>query len=145
MIERVVLLALALVPLALPGQQLGNEGDWPSYNRDLAGTRYSPLADIDVDNVAALERVWSYPLGRHPSTDTLTGGYQFTPLVVDGQLYVAGADHVAALDAATGEEIWRFAMRAGLVASRRGLAYWPGDGTHCRSPISARRSCSRTF
>ncbi len=128
MIARVLSMALTLVPMALLGQAPGNDGDWATYNRDLAGTRYSPLADIDVDNVASLEPIWSYSLVPHPSTDTLTGGYQFTPLVIDGRMYVAGADHVAALDAATGEELWRFAMRDGLVPSRRGLAYWPGDG-----------------
>ncbi len=127
MIARAVSMALSLVPMASLGQMPSNDADWPAYNRDLAGTRYSPLADIDVDNVASLEPVWSYSLGRHPSSDTLTGGYQLTPLVIDGRMYVAGADHVAALDAATGEELWRFAMRQNLVPSRRGLAYWPGD------------------
>jgi len=129
MTPRHPLLAALLIVSANPSAQAQRTaGDWPTYNRDLAGTRYSPLADIGVDNVASLEQVWTYPLGRHPSSDTLTGGYQFTPLVSDGRLYIAGADHVAALDAATGAELWRFAMRDGLVPSRRGLAYWPGDG-----------------
>ena len=124
---RAVLIALSLVPAFVVGQEPVDPADWPVYNRDLAGTRYSPLTDIDVDNVASLEPIWSYPLVPHPSTESLTGGYQFTPLVIDGRMYVAGADHVAALDAATGDELWRFAMRNGLVPSRRGLAYWPGD------------------
>ncbi len=56
-------------------------------------------------------------------------------------MYVAGADHVAALDAATGGEIWRFAMRGGLVPSRRGLAYWRGDGEHApRVALTAGRT-----
>ena len=120
---RVLLMALSLVPATLVAQVPGNPADWPVYNRDLAGTRYSPLADIDVDNVASLEPIWSYPLVPHPSTESLTGGYQFTPLVVDGRMYVAGADHVAALDAATGDELWRFAMRErlGAVAARVGV------------------------
>jgi len=126
--RQVGFLAALLGPAALLGQELPDDRDWPTYNRDLGGSRFSPLTEIDTENVATLEEVWSYELGPHPSTDTITGGYQFTPLVIDGRLYVAGADHVAALDAATGAQIWRFAMRDGLIPSRRGLAYWPGDG-----------------
>src|SRR5688500_9458075 len=40
-------------------------GDWPSYNRDLAGTRHSPLRQIDTANVGDLQRAWSYALGRN--------------------------------------------------------------------------------
>jgi len=49
-------------------------GDWPMYNRDLAGTRYSPLEQINASNVAGLEQTWSYPLGRNVTTSDLTGG-----------------------------------------------------------------------
>ena len=41
-------------------------GDWPTYNRDLAGTRYSPLAQINPNNVAQLEPAWSYRLRPEP-------------------------------------------------------------------------------
>ena len=37
-------------------------GDWPMFNRDLAGTRYSPLKQIDTANVARLTQAWSYRL-----------------------------------------------------------------------------------
>jgi glucose dehydrogenase len=37
-------------------------GDWPMYSRDLAGTRYSPLAQIDAHNVAKLTQAWSRKL-----------------------------------------------------------------------------------
>ena len=96
------------------------------YNRDLAGTRYSPLAQINRENVAELEQVWSYPLGRNITTGNLGGGSEFTPIVVNGAMYVAAADHVAGLDAATGEVIWRVNVTGGA-PSRRGIAFWPGD------------------
>jgi len=99
--------------------------DWPSYNRDLAGTRFSPLTEINTENVTDLRLAWSYSLGRNPTTGNLGGGSQFTPLVIDGVMYLAGADHVVALSADSGEELWRFNMR--VEPSRRGLAYWPGD------------------
>ncbi len=47
-----------------PGARPANisDGDWPMYNRDLAGTRYSPLTQINTGNVTQLTRVWSYRL-----------------------------------------------------------------------------------
>lgn len=101
--------------------------DWPMYNRDYAGTRYSPLRQIDTDNVARLAPAWSYKLGRSATSGELTGGSEFTPVVIGGVMYAAAADRVVALDAATGEEIWRYAM-LDRAPPRRGLAYWPGGG-----------------
>lgn len=97
-------------------------GDWPGYNRDLAGTRFSPLAEIDVDNVANLVEAWRYALPRHPGPR----GYELTPLVFGGVLYAAAADRVVALDAGTGRERWRHPV-TGDAPSPRGVAYWPGD------------------
>jgi quinoprotein glucose dehydrogenase len=104
-------------------------GDWPSYNRDLGGTRHSPLAEINTGNVGDLREIWSYGLGRNPATGASSGGSsggsELTPLVVGGVLYAAGAERVVALRAATGEELWRHTVEQGA-PSRRGLAYWPG-------------------
>jgi glucose dehydrogenase len=101
--------------------------DWPSYNRDLAGTRFSPLAQIDTDNVANLVQAWSFPVGRDEASAGLYGGSELTPLVVGGLMYLATSDRVVAVHSETGEEIWRFVLDAGA-PSRRGLAYWPGEG-----------------
>jgi glucose dehydrogenase len=125
----VVVTALAF-PLA--HAQVGktaNDGEWPMYNRDLAGTRYSPLKQINSGNVATLARAWSYPLGRDSTAGSLSGGSEFTPIVVNGLMYVAASDHVAALEPETGREVWRYLVKGG-VPSRRGLAYWPGDATN---------------
>lgn len=94
--------------------------DWPSYNRDLAGTRFSPLDQISPTNVDELRQAWSYSLGA------AAGGSELTPLVVDGVLYAAAADRVVALRADSGAEVWRFPLEQGA-PSRRGVAYWPGD------------------
>jgi len=96
--------------------------DWPSYNRDLAGTRFSPLRQVSATNVDELRQAWSYPLGSSAAAE----GSELTPLVVDGVLYATAADRVVALRADTGAEIWRFALAQG-VPSQRGLAYWSGD------------------
>src|SRR6516164_1981291 len=37
-------------------------GDWPMFNRDLASTRFSPLTQIDMNNVNKLQQAWSYRL-----------------------------------------------------------------------------------
>ena len=100
--------------------------DWPNYNHDLAGTRHSRLAQINTNNVENLEQAWSYPMGRNETTGGLSGGSEFTPIVVNGVLYLAAADRVVALRSETGEEIWRYAMDAGA-PSRRGVVYWPGQ------------------
>jgi glucose dehydrogenase len=123
------LLAILFGPISLLAQNSPNDSDWPTYNRDLAGTRFSPLTQINTTNVSNLREAWSYELGRNTTTGDLGGGSQFTPLVIDGVMYLAGADHVVALDATTGAEQWRFALNQGA-PSRRGLAYWPGEGEH---------------
>jgi glucose dehydrogenase len=98
--------------------------DWPSYNRDLAGTRFSPLRQISPTNVDELRQAWSYPLGSAAGAGL--EGSELTPLVVDGVLYATAADRVVALRSDTGAEIWRFVLPQGA-PSQRGLAYWPGD------------------
>lgn len=100
-------------------------GDWPMYNRDLAGTRHSPLEQIDTDNVASLELAWSYTLGAHPSAGSISGGSELTPIVVGGRMYITTPNSIVALEPDTGAEVWRHNL-ADRVPSRRGLSYWPG-------------------
>jgi glucose dehydrogenase len=128
-----LLAAAALVLSACAGEDSAGAGgaspaggDWPHYNRDLAGTRYSPLTQIDTENVARLVPVWDYRLGRDASAGGLGGGSELTPLVIDGVMYFATSEAVVAVYADDGEEIWRYALSEG-VPSRRGLAYRPAD------------------
>jgi quinoprotein glucose dehydrogenase len=117
----------AAAPLfPLPTAEATSAADWPSYNRDLAGTRHSPLREIDVGNVADLKLAWTYPLGRNETTGSWSGGSEFTPVAIDGVLYVAAADRVVALHAHTGQELWRYTLDRGA-PSRRGVTYWPGE------------------
>ena len=107
--------------------------DWPTYNRDLAGTRYSPLDQIDTGNVGELQEAWSYRF--HPEDGFVEGPepaelfQQVTPIVVDGVMYLAAGDRVVALRPETGEEIWRHELSEGL-ASFRGVAYGPATDAH---------------
>lgn len=96
--------------------------DWPRYSRDLAGTRYSPLAQIDAHNVGKLTQAWSRKL-RGTSGNAVA---EVTPIVVDGVMYLPASDRILALEADTGAEIWSYELPAGQTPER-GVAYWPGD------------------
>ncbi len=122
-----LLLLFALPLLSADSRRLpADAADWPMYNRDLAGTRYSPLAQINSRNVGKLVRVWSYKLGLDPNTSGITGGSEFTPIVVQGVMYLATAKAVVALEPESGRELWRYDLKTGA-PSRRGVAYWPGN------------------
>jgi quinoprotein glucose dehydrogenase len=120
-----VLAAVAALLPALQGQNAA--ADWPMFNRDLAGSRYSPLTQINTSNVATLSPAWSYRLQQTGFRfATASGTSELTPVVVKGVLYLSAQTRVMALEADTGQEIWRYDVQAGA-ASPRGVAYWPGD------------------
>jgi outer membrane protein assembly factor BamB len=96
------------------------DGDWMTFGRDYSNQRFAPFGAIDRTNVSRLAPVWVYELGT-------VGSVQTHPLVVGGVMYVgmAGND-VAAVNAATGAEIWRYRHRPRTalpqVPSNRGVA-----------------------
>jgi quinoprotein glucose dehydrogenase len=100
------------------------------YNHDLAGTRYSPLTQINTGNVGSLTRAWSYklmPPGGIPNPLSPSEIFhEVTPIVVNGVMYLPSGNRVVALEPETGKEIWSYVLSTGL-ASQRGVAYWPGD------------------
>lgn len=124
------LAVLVSVGCAFPEGDSGSGGDWPAYRGDTAGRGYSPLSEIDETNVSGLRSAWTYSL----RADAPPGGEgarepnsQATPIVVGGVMYLPAVDRIVALDPGTGEELWRFTVDEGA-PSRRGVAYWPGDG-----------------
>jgi len=136
-----VMAAAAVVALlaAALGAQKTADGDWPMYGRDLAGTKFSPLKQVTAENASRLQPAWNLTLVERPAAvpgqgrGRGTGGPEIlsnpevTPIVVNGVMYLlAAGNQIMALDAATGKEIWRFAIPDGD-STGRGLAYWPGD------------------
>ncbi len=110
--------------------------DWPMYRGDVAGTGYSPLTQINARNVASLTQVWTYRVESDTPVAVPPGGKppagvnsQATPIVVNGTMYLPAANRVVALEPETGKEIWRYAVTGGS-PSRRGVAYWPGEGSN---------------
>src|SRR5262249_28835397 len=92
-----------------------SQADWPSYNGQTSGSRYSRLAQITTRNVASVVAKWIFSL---PSTARL----QVTPVVVSGVMYVTAANECYALDAGSGREIWHYQRprTKGLVGNAAG-------------------------
>ncbi|MDP2248492.1 MAG: PQQ-binding-like beta-propeller repeat protein, partial [Nitrosomonadales bacterium] len=75
---------------------------WPSYGRDYSNQRFSPASQINRENVKDLALAWQYNSGVK-----LT--FQTTPIVVNGVMYLSlPFNHVVALDAKNGRELWRY-------------------------------------
>jgi PQQ-dependent dehydrogenase (methanol/ethanol family) len=84
-------------------KEAGKGTEWLSNGMDWGEQRYSPMAQINPSNVDKLTLAWSYDLG------TGGGNQQATPLYSNGILYtVTNWSIVAAVDAKTGKEIWRY-------------------------------------
>ena len=81
--------------------------NWPTNGGNLYNQRYSPLTQIDRDNVANLKGVWRARLNGSGVGAQFSGEAQ--PIVYDGVLYVVtGADDVFAIDIDTGETLWSY-------------------------------------
>ncbi len=136
----VILAAAAILPAVAQRQSTkpaaakpNPAADWPMYNRDLGGTRYSPLTQISTTNVANLKMAWSYrlsnaPAGRGaapaPAPEAAAGqggrggggergaapvptvNPEATPIVVNGVMYLPAGGRVLGLEADTGKLVW---------------------------------------
>ena len=146
------------------GQTGAKNGEWPHWGADHGNTKYSPLDQINRDNVKNLRIAWRWKAENFgpPAEANL----EATPLMVGGVLYTtAGTSRaVVAIDGATGETLWMYRLDEGergdmaprsvieasstgptargarSSSSRRGIAW-------CRStrrPASPIRSSART-
>jgi acido-empty-quinoprotein group A len=91
---------------------------WPTYNGDYTGRRFSSLTKINASNVKHLSLSWIYDL---PATGTIKA----TPLQIGGVLYFTTPNHVYAVDARTGRELWHYTFarsRGGIQIGNRGVA-----------------------
>ena len=106
--------------------------EWPFYGGDQAGSKYSPLTEINAGNVSRLHMAWQWQTGEVPLDEygSRPGMFEATPLMIDNVLYLSTPYHrVVALDAETGAQIWAYdpkslrgrpaAKRHRLRASRR--------------------------
>ena len=95
---------------------------WPSYNRSLAGDRFSSLNEITVRNVKRLQVVCAFQLGE-------IGSFQASPVVYEGVLYVTGPYSTFAIDAANCHKRWEHQYPADMsppLTVNRGIALYRG-------------------
>ncbi|MBV9611108.1 MAG: PQQ-binding-like beta-propeller repeat protein, partial [Acidobacteriaceae bacterium] len=97
---------------------------WPTYNGDYSGRRFSTLAKINSSNVTGLSLAWVYRIDA--GGERLDGSIKSTPLLVNGVLYFTIPDHVWAIDARTGREIWHFVWQShgGIHLGNRGVGIY---------------------
>lgn len=105
--------------------------DWPEYNGAGERSHYSPLAQLNTENVQRLRLAWTYASGGADTVGNRTQ-MQCNPIIIDGVLYGVSADTQAfALDAATGQEKWKTTLTDNGGSISRGVTYWT-DGRERR-------------
>ena len=114
---------------------------WTTYHGDYSGRRYSTLKQVNATNVKGLGLAWVYRAnpsspgaqigGDGPEKPPASaGGWRMeiksTPLLVNGVLYFTAPDHVWAVDARTGREMWHYFWRTkgGIHIGNRGVGMW---------------------
>lgn len=128
-------------------QQGATKGEWPHYGGDRGHSRYSPLDQINRDNVKSLKIAWRWqsvddPLGEK-NRQLRPGQFKVTPLMIGGRLYVSTSlSQVAAIDAGTGETVWVHDPKSyergrptNTGFQHRGVEYWT-DGKEERIVIA---------
>jgi quinoprotein glucose dehydrogenase len=139
MTRRIWFLGLVAVGLLSVVRAQSPQVEWTHYANDAGGSRYSPLTDVDTAKLSRLQVAWQWKHWETPLKEyaTTPGQFESTPLMIDGTLYVTTPyNSLAALDAETGKEKWRFdghAYELGQLLSGsgwklRGTAVWRDRG-----------------
>jgi len=138
-----------LMPTAMAGAMadpsLRQTGvDWPAYGGSYSARRFSPLSQINRNNVGQLTRTWTYRTGDLPDKKW---GAETTPLKIGDTVYLCSARNIlVALDAGTGQQRWRYDPGVSdnnvpYTAACRGVAYYEtpaGPQSQLGGPCSAR-------
>ena len=125
------------------GQQTP-DGEWSAYGRTNYGQRYSPLTQINTNNVKNLELAWQIQTGdvKGPN-DIGETTYQATPLKIGNALYMCTPHNwVLALDADSGKTLWKFDPKVEKNLQRqhqtcRGVSYYAGQAGTDSTPLVA--------
>jgi len=121
---------------------------WSYYGHDPGGTRYSPLTQINRENVAKLKVAWTFHVGdiSDGSEGRKRSGLETTPILVDGTLYLTTAfNRVFAIDPETGKQRWVYDPMTEIAGDygdgliNRGVSAWRdpsrAKGKPCRTRI----------
>ncbi len=120
---------------------------WPHYGRDAGGSKFSPATQIDKSNVGKLETAWTYRTGElgHGTASRSALTFEATPVLWDDTLFLnSSLGKVYAIDAASGEERWRFDAEFDLEArfsetAARGVTLWHQEGSETPSDTCSHR------
>jgi len=94
-------------------REVTSERDWPTYNGDTGGNRYTDDTEITKANVTQLTPRWTFSVPN-------ASGLQTTPVVVEGIMYVTAPNELYALDAGSGRQIWKYEVVPRRREGRRG-------------------------
>ena len=115
--------------------------DWPAYGGTYNAQRYSPLDQINRENVGELRRAWTFRTGDMPDD---RWGAETTPLKIGDTLYLCtGRSALIAIDASTGAERWRYDPKVAdqsipYTAACRGVAYYAVPNANPSSACASR-------
>ena len=125
-----------------------NKGQWANYGNDPGGMRYSPIDQININNVTQLNVAWTYQSGEletYEGTEVASkAAFEATPLMIDGILYFSTpTNRVIAVDAGSGREKWVYDPKVNLQReyseiTSRGVSKWidynlqPADNGYMR-------------
>ncbi len=95
--------------------------NWPTYNGDYSGRRFSELHQINRENVSTLALAWAFQ-----TNNSSPQGLKSTPLLVAGTLYFTEPDDIWAVDARSGRQNWHYHYHEneGLHIGQRGVGMW---------------------
>jgi quinoprotein glucose dehydrogenase len=144
-------LAMALAVKANSGKspvlESANDEEWSYYGHDAAGTRYSPLTQINRENVSTLQVAWTFHTGdvSEGRGRRKRSGFETTPVMIEGTLYLTTPfNRVIALDPQTGAQRWAYDPKIALDGDygdglvNRGVSTWL-DATRPASQPCRRR------
>ena len=128
-----LLVIFCAATISLSSAQSSSDTEWPTYGNDPGGMRYSPLSQINRDNVSTLKVAWTFHTGdiSDGHGDSRRSGFETTPILVDGALYLTTPfNRIIALDPESGKQRWAYDPQIdrtldygdGLI--NRGVATW---------------------
>ena len=124
---------LVVISAASLHSQIASDTEWPNYGNDPGGMRYSPLSQVNRDNVSKLKLAWTFHTGdiSDGTHNRRRSGFEATPILVDGTLFLTtGFNRVIALDPETGQQRWAYDPQVDLTLDygdgliNRGVSTW---------------------
>lgn len=123
-----VLVAAFLLVLSYSCKQKEqNFKKWETYRASKTAAQYSGLEQINRENVHLLEPAWTYHTGDGGNRTPM----ECNPIIIGHKMYVTSPQlDLIALEAGSGEELWRFSPSDGRQAGgvNRGVTYWASSG-----------------